>query len=84
MKLRIEAKGHSGYWADGGEAIVDYAKGGYSTGAEGTLPSMRPDEMRVINLFPDVMINIRTNVVRLDRMVPLNPIAHLSNGEASA
>ena len=73
MKLRIEAKGHSGYWADGGEAVVDYAKGGYSTGAEGTLPSMRPDEMRVINLFPDVMINIRSNVVRLDRMVPLGP-----------
>lgn len=73
MKLRIEAKGHSGYWADGGEAVVDYAKGGYSTGAEGVLPGLRPDEMRVVNLFPDVMINIRSNVVRLDRMVPLGP-----------
>lgn len=29
--------------------------------------------MRVINLFPDLMINIRSNVVRLDRMVPLGP-----------
>jgi len=27
----------------------------------------------VINLFPDLMINIRSNVVRLDRMVPLGP-----------
>jgi methanesulfonate monooxygenase subunit alpha len=73
MKLRIEPKGHSGYWADGGEARVEYERGGYSSGAEGTLPGMRPDEMRVINLFPDLMINIRSNVVRLDRMVPLSP-----------
>jgi methanesulfonate monooxygenase subunit alpha len=73
MKLRIEARGHSGYWADGGEAVVDYAKGGYSGGAEGALPGMHGDEMRVINLFPDLMINIRSNVVRLDRMVPLGP-----------
>jgi phenylpropionate dioxygenase-like ring-hydroxylating dioxygenase large terminal subunit len=73
MKLRIEAKGHSGYWADGGEARVEYAKGGYSSGAEGSLPGMRADEMRVINLFPDLMINIRSNVVRLDRMVPISP-----------
>jgi methanesulfonate monooxygenase subunit alpha len=73
MKLRIEAHGHSGYWADGGGAVVDYAKGGYSGGAEGALPGMRGDEMRVINLFPDLMINVRSNVVRLDRMVPLGP-----------
>jgi methanesulfonate monooxygenase subunit alpha len=73
MKLRIEARGHSGYWAEGGEAVVDYAKGGYSGGAEGALPGMRGDEMRVINLFPDLMINVRSNVVRLDRMVPLGP-----------
>jgi methanesulfonate monooxygenase subunit alpha len=73
MKLRIETRGHSGYWADGGEALVDYAKGGFSSGAEGALPGMHGDEMRVINLFPDLMINIRSNVVRLDRMVPLSP-----------
>ena len=73
MKLRIAAHGHSGYWADAGNATVEYARGGYSSGAEGTLPGMRPNEMRVINLFPDLMINIRSNVVRLDRMVPLAP-----------
>jgi methanesulfonate monooxygenase subunit alpha len=28
--------------------------------------------MRVVNLFPDLMINIRSNVVRLDRMIPLD------------
>jgi methanesulfonate monooxygenase large subunit len=72
MKLRIMAKGHSGYWADDGGAVVDYAKGGYSSAAEGVLPGLRGDEMRVVNLFPDLMINIRSNVVRLDRMVPID------------
>jgi methanesulfonate monooxygenase large subunit len=72
MKLRIETRGHSGYWADGGEAPVQYEKGGFANASEGVLPGLRPNEMRVINLFPDLMINIRTNVVRLDRMVPLD------------
>lgn len=73
MKLRIGAKGHSGYWADNGAARIEYEKAGYTGGTEGTLPGLQPNEMRVINLFPDLMINIRSNVVRLDRMVPLGP-----------
>ena len=28
--------------------------------------------MRVMNHFPDLMINIRSNVVRIDRMVPID------------
>lgn len=73
MKLRMGSNGHSGYWADHGEARVEYEKAGYADGAVGTLPGLQPNEMRVINLFPDLMINIRSNVVRLDRMVPLAP-----------
>lgn len=72
MKLRIEAKGHSGYWADSGEAPVQYESAGFANASEGALPGLRPNEMRVVNLFPDLMINIRTNVVRLDRMVPID------------
>ena len=72
MKLRLHANGHSGYWSDG-EALVDYAAGGYVGDAGGPLPGMRADEMRVVNLFPDTMINIRSNVIRIDRMVPLSP-----------
>jgi methanesulfonate monooxygenase large subunit len=73
MKLRIASNGHSGYWADGGAARVEYEKGGYTGGGDGTLPALQPNEMRVVNLFPDLMINIRSNVVRLDRMVPIGP-----------
>lgn len=72
MKLRLFDNGHSGYWSDG-EATVTYEAGGYKDASVGTLPGMRDNEMRVINIFPDLMINIRANVVRLDRMVPAAP-----------
>lgn len=72
MKLRILPNGHSGYWSNG-EATVDYERGGISNLADGTLPGLQQNEMRVVNIFPDLMINIRSNVVRLDRMVPIDP-----------
>ncbi|HVL55773.1 MAG TPA: aromatic ring-hydroxylating dioxygenase subunit alpha [Burkholderiaceae bacterium] len=70
MKLRLFPNGHSGYWSDG-EATVAYDRGGYDV-TGGTLPGMRDNEMRVLNLFPDLMVNIRSNVVRIDRMIPLD------------
>jgi len=71
MKLRIGMNGHSGYWSDGA-AEVDYAAGGYSGVSTGILPGLKENEMRVINLFPDTMVNIRSNVIRIDRMVPVS------------
>ena len=71
MKLRLFPNGHSGYWSDG-EATVAYERGGYDNITGSTLPGLRDNEMRVVNLFPDLMINIRSNVVRLDRMIPLD------------
>ena len=71
MKLRLGSNGHSGYWSDG-MATVKYEDGGYAGVNAGVLPGLRENEMRVINLFPDLMINIRSNVIRLDRMVPLS------------
>lgn len=70
MKLRILPGGHSGYWSDG-RAKVAYAKDNVSGVTGGTLAGLQDDEMRVVNFFPDLMINIRSNVVRIDRMVPL-------------
>jgi len=72
MQLRLFDNGHSGYWSDS-DATVTYEAGGYKGASVGTLPGMRDNEMRVINIFPDLMINIRANVVRLDRMVPIEP-----------
>jgi phenylpropionate dioxygenase-like ring-hydroxylating dioxygenase large terminal subunit len=72
MKVRICRNGHGGYWSDG-EATVDYAAGGFAGVSGGVLPGLKENEQRVLNLFPDVMINVRSNVVRIDRMVPLAP-----------
>jgi phenylpropionate dioxygenase-like ring-hydroxylating dioxygenase large terminal subunit len=71
MKLHIFKRGHSGYWSDG-SAVVAYDKSGYSGISGWPLPGLQVDEMRVVNIFPDLMINIRSNIIRLDRMVPLS------------
>lgn len=72
MKLRVFPNGHGGYWSDGA-ATVAYDRAGLAAAGGEPLPGMRENEMRVINFFPDLMINIRSNVVRLDRMIPLDP-----------
>ena len=38
-----------------------------------TLPDMKPNEFRIGNLFPDLMINIRASVMRIDSVNPLGP-----------
>ena len=42
------------------------------SGRDVTLPGMQPNEFRVANYFPDLMINIRTSAMRLDSVVPLS------------
>lgn len=71
MRLRLFPHGHSGYWSDG-QATVAYERGGYDNITGGTLPGLQDNEMRVVNFFPDLMVNIRSNVVRVDRMIPLD------------
>lgn len=52
----------------------DYTKyAGWEARSQGVLPGLKPDEFRVADLFPDLMINVRSTVVRLDRLVPLAP-----------
>ena len=72
MKVRIFHNGHSGCWSDG-EATVSYERAGFTDITGDALPGMRDNEQRIVDIFPDLMINIRSNVVRLDRMVPLEP-----------
>ncbi len=72
MKLRTLPNGHGGYWSDGQEKVA-YERGGIDSVTGKPLPGLSEDEMRVINIFPDMLINIRSNVVRLDHMIPLDP-----------
>ena len=37
------------------------------------MPGMKPDGMIVMLLFPDVMINVRATVMRIDTIAPLEP-----------
>jgi methanesulfonate monooxygenase subunit alpha len=72
MKVRVFANGHGGFWTER-DVSVAYERVG-TTGVTGNvLPGMRENEQRVVDIFPDLMINIRSNVVRIDRMVPLEP-----------
>lgn len=46
---------------------------GWEERSQCVLPGLEPDEFRIVDLFPDAMINVRSTVVRLDRQVPLAP-----------
>ena len=37
------------------------------------LPGLNDNESRLVDLFPDMMINIRTTAIRLDSIIPLSP-----------
>ena len=58
-------------------APVDIAYGGFRQGEKRwesralTLPGMKPNEFRVATYFPDLTINIRSSVMRIDSVVPL-------------
>jgi phenylpropionate dioxygenase-like ring-hydroxylating dioxygenase large terminal subunit len=65
--------GGHGAFAPVGIAYDKYQQGGREwSGRDLTLPGMKPNEFRVANYFPDLMINLRTSTLRLDSMTPLS------------
>jgi len=48
-----------------------YEKRGLGT-RDLTLPGLRPNEARLAHVFPDLLINIRSSSMRLDRVTPLS------------
>lgn len=60
-----------------GPGTTDYSKAGYTESQafqyEEPMPGIKPGGFLILNLFPDVMINIRSNVMRIDRLVPVSP-----------
>ncbi|MBP8286418.1 MAG: aromatic ring-hydroxylating dioxygenase subunit alpha [Rhodoferax sp.] len=55
------------------QGVIHYDSFGLDQRTEGTLPGMHPNGMVVMLLFPDVMINIRATVMRIDTMTPIAP-----------
>jgi hypothetical protein len=46
---------------------------GMASRTDDTLPGFQPNEFRLLDIFPDMMINCRTSVVRIDTQIPLGP-----------
>jgi len=55
------------------QTAMNYSDAGLEKRSEGLMPGMIPDALMVMLLFPDVMINIRATVMRLDTITPVAP-----------
>lgn len=55
------------------QAEIGYQQHQFDQRDENTLPGMLPNGHVVVDLFPDVMLNCRSTVVRIDSMVPVTP-----------
>ena len=59
------------------ESEVAYEAGGLGNRDQHRLPGTRPNGFSLTNLFPDTVVNCRSTIIRMDRMVPLGPGATL-------
>jgi len=55
------------------QAVIGYQNLDWESRDQGTLPGMVPNGHVVVDLFPDVMLNCRSTVVRIDSLTPLEP-----------
>lgn len=55
------------------QAEIGYEQHKFDRREENTLPGMRPSGHVVVDLFPDMMLNCRSTVVRIDSLVPVAP-----------
>ncbi len=53
-------------------ARIGYQNLDYDDREEDTLPGMEPNGHVVVNLFPDMMLNCRSTVIRFDSLVPVS------------
>ena len=55
------------------QAAMNYGKAGLEARNKGLMPGMQPDALLVMLLFPDVMVNVRATVMRIDTITPVAP-----------
>ena len=55
------------------QGAMNYGNIGLEGRTEGLMPGLQPDALLVMLLFPDVMINVRATVMRIDTITPLAP-----------
>lgn len=77
MQWHNLGNGHLAVYADNGDPAMNYGKMAYDDSEASKLkyplPGMSEGGFFILHLFPDIMINVRSNAVRVDRMVPLTP-----------
>jgi methanesulfonate monooxygenase subunit alpha len=55
------------------QGAMNYGNMGLEARSEGLMPGLQPDALMVMLLFPDVMINVRATVMRIDTITPVAP-----------
>ena len=55
------------------QGVLHYEGYGLDVRGQNTMPGMQPNGFIVMLLFPDVMVNIRATVMRIDTMTPIAP-----------
>jgi methanesulfonate monooxygenase large subunit len=66
---RIHQNGHLSFDV----AKIEYEDLNYEKRGADVLPGMEANGHVVVNLFPDMMLNCRSTVVRLDSLIPISP-----------
>ncbi|MDE0154562.1 MAG: aromatic ring-hydroxylating dioxygenase subunit alpha [Gammaproteobacteria bacterium] len=66
---RTHERGHVSF----DHASIDYGNLNYEQRKAGMMPGMKPNGHVVINLFPDMLLNCRSTVARIDSLMPLSP-----------
>lgn len=76
IKWRALGNGHA-IFADTATSAFDYQAGGYASEEDdltgNPLPGMVDGASMLLYIFPDVLVNVRSNVMRIDRMEPVSP-----------
>ncbi len=55
------------------EATIGYERLDFETRESSSLPGMHPNGHVVVDVFPDLMLNCRSTVVRIDSLIPISP-----------
>ncbi|WP_340149039.1 aromatic ring-hydroxylating dioxygenase subunit alpha [uncultured Sneathiella sp.] len=70
-KWHVYRNGHAG--VDRYKARYDKYKGWTARDESVSLPGISPNEFQIVNLYPDLAINARGTVIRIDSQIPLAP-----------
>lgn len=72
-RWHCHGKGHAAV----DQAVINYDRLKWEERDDNSLPGMAPSGHIVVDIFPDVMLNCRSTVVRIDSLVPVDPVTSI-------